>query len=288
MSTYTGINKNTGEKVSFSRQWGQKEFTDDECERLANGETISFPYKSPSGRDFSELRGKLIIQEHDGHTFLGFAPAWKYECPPEYCGVIFTEEEKKILESGGHVDRTDFRSLRTGKIFGARVHLEYSTGKPKLEIESFLQENGQPEGAKNPKPTRIKLGGTPLKTNPNSAESKQNTFAENLFAASHNGMTAQEYNESKKNAAVNVPSLTSGKIDVSKAKLEKVIKSHSADQITLLYDNGVLVYITHEDYDFIKDILNLLPLDEVIKEYAFNVDASALADTNKNKNRFEF
>lgn len=256
-SMYVGKNKNTGEPVSFCRKWGQKEFSINECERLANGETISFPYKSSSGREFSELRGKLIMQTHEGHTFLGFAPAWKYECPPGFSGVTFTDEEKNILESGGIVTRNDFKSLKTGQNYSAKVKLDYSTGKPKISIEGFMHNSETNK-------TRIKLGSVPENKNP---------FVDELYKASHDGLTENEYRDTQKKVS---PSLTSGKIDVSKVTLDKVIKSPNTEHVTLLYSNGVLVYIDKNDYEENKDYIQLCSIDEVIKEYAFNVDASAI------------
>ena len=269
---YTGINKNTGETVSFSRKWGQKEFTEEECEKLANGETISFPYTSPSGRIFSRLSGKLTELERNGKTFLSFTPAWHYECPPGFGGVLFTEEEKKILESGGYVTRHDFTSHKSGKIYSARVHLD--DGKI---VPEFTDENGKPLST-----NRIKLGAKPMENN------KSNPFVDELFKASHDGLGFDEVENNRVPAIPATPSLTSGRVNVDNVTLKSVVEDQSEDNVQLIYSNGVIVYVSKQDYAEGKDYIKLCSIDEVIREYAIDVDASSLIGNTNKKDRFDF
>ena len=62
-----------GKEVKFSRVWGGHRFTDDECDKLANGETITITI-SNSHRPYSvvDVRGKLEDQVYNGHPFTGF------------------------------------------------------------------------------------------------------------------------------------------------------------------------------------------------------------------------
>lgn len=254
---YTGINKNTGETVRFSRKWGQKEFTDEECEKLANGETIEFPYTSLSGRNFSKMTGKLIEITRDGKTFLNFTPAWHYECPPGFGGVLFTEEEKKILESGGFVTRHDFTSHKNGKVYSARVHLD--SGKI---IPDFTDENGKPLST-----NRIKLGAKPVENN------KSNPFVDELFKESNNKLSPEEVEENRIEDVNTSPSLLSDNIKGLENVTLLHVRESSPDTYTLYYSNGVKVIIAKSDYLEYKDLIALSSIDEVIVEYAIEVNS---------------
>lgn len=92
-----------GKKVSFNRKWYTHRFTDDECERLCNGETIDiFGLKSKAGKEYG-VTGKLSEQSYNGHKFVGFERlgfANKPGVPERWCKHVFTDEEKTELEAG--------------------------------------------------------------------------------------------------------------------------------------------------------------------------------------------
>ena len=43
---FEGVLKSTNEVIKFKRVWGGHRFTDEECQRLLDGEVISFTAKS--------------------------------------------------------------------------------------------------------------------------------------------------------------------------------------------------------------------------------------------------
>lgn len=60
-----------GKPVSFKRIWGGHTFTDDECEALCKGETITFTGVSSSGSTYS-VSGLLALQSYNGTPYIGF------------------------------------------------------------------------------------------------------------------------------------------------------------------------------------------------------------------------
>ena len=254
---YIGINKYTGKTVQFSRKWEQKEFTDEECEKLANGETIEFPYTSLFGRRFDKMTGKLMEITRNNKTFLAFTPVWHYECPPGFGGVLFTEEEKQILESGGFVTKHDFTSLKNGKVYSARVHLD--SGKI---IPDFTDENGKPLST-----NRIKLGAKPVENN------KSNPFVNELFKESNNKLSPEEAEENKILEDNTSPPLLSNNIKILENVTLLRVKESGPDTYTLFYSNGVKIIIAKSDYLEYKDIIALSSIDEIIKEYAIEVNS---------------
>ena len=274
MSLYKGINANTGEEVIFKREWGQKTFTDEECRKLANGEEISFPYESRTGQKFPSLIGKLMPQtDEEGNSHLTFTPAFVYDCPPGYCGVTFSEQEKDVLKSGGTIRRKDFISRKSGRTFAANLHLE----------------NGSIVAQFDKTPSKIKLD---PKLEENNKPMAKNTFADDLFKASNDGLSPAEVEENRIAEANTPPSLLSGKVKGLKNVKLLHARESGPDTYTLFYSNGVMVIIAKSDYTNYKDLIELSSIDEVIKEYAIEVDASSIVgggdNSNKNNNRFEF
>lgn len=269
MSLYRGINTNTGEEVVFKREWGRKTFTDEECQKLANGEEISFPYESKTGQRFSSLTGKLMPQtDEDGNSHLAFTPSFIYDCPPGYCGVTFSEQEKDVLKSGGTIRRKDFVSRKSGRTFAANLHLE--NGRIVVQFDKT--------------PNKIKLDPKPEDNNKPIAK---NTFAEDLFKASNDGLSPEEFEENKILEDNTPPSLTSGKVKGLKEVKLLHARESGPDVYTLHYSNGVMVIISKSDYLNYKDLIELSSIDEVIKEYAIEVDASSIIGNN-NTNKFDF
>ena len=239
---YVGINSKTGEKVVFGRQWGSKTFTDAECEQLANGETISFRHTTKDGKE-GLMRGKLVKksfvdQTNTVHEYTKFEPLFAQSYVPDsYCGVVFTEDERKALADGQPVSKTNFVS-RHGHTFAATVIFENGRIHTKFD---------------------------------NKENNMTRSFTDDLFDASNNlnKVTLDEVTPSAKK-----PSLIDGHKDFSKVKLIKT--EVLLDQVKLTYSNNVIVTITNEDYDLYKDVIELSTLDEVIREYALDVDSSLI------------
>lgn len=135
---YSGTWKGTS--VSFKREWSGHRFTDDECERLCNGEEISiFGLKSKSGSEYG-VTGKLSNQTFNGHKFVGFErtgfandPAKAKEPPAQWCGHKFTDDEMSLLKQGREVYCEGFVSKKTGKTFDCKVQAVEKDGRVIIE-----------------------------------------------------------------------------------------------------------------------------------------------------------
>ena len=60
-----------GRQVSIKTIWGGHKFTEDELERLFDGEEITFEATSSNGTSYN-VSGKLAEQEYNGHQYVGF------------------------------------------------------------------------------------------------------------------------------------------------------------------------------------------------------------------------
>ena len=127
---FTGVYVPTAEQISFNKDWGNHRFTDDEAQKLLNGETISFQATAKSGNPYT-ARGSLKKQEYNGHEFWGFALA-QNSVPANWAGHTFTQDEIDTLQSGGSVYVTDCVSKKTGKTFACTLSLGEEDGKKKL------------------------------------------------------------------------------------------------------------------------------------------------------------
>lgn len=110
-----------GRQVRFKKTWGGHTFTDDECEKLCDGEEIQIECVSSAGKPF-KCKGILAEQEYNGRTYIGFKKtSLVASVPDEWCKHKFTDDEKTMLESGMKVHCNDFVS-RKGSKFSATVH----------------------------------------------------------------------------------------------------------------------------------------------------------------------
>lgn len=62
-----------GTQVKFNREWSGHRFSDEEVEKLLNGDEIEFDFKSKKG-DKWHIVGQLAKQEYNDHEFYGFKP----------------------------------------------------------------------------------------------------------------------------------------------------------------------------------------------------------------------
>lgn len=110
-----------GEEVNFKKEWSGHKFTDEECEKLCNGEEIEIEaVSSKTGKSF-KCKGKLERQTFNGKEFVGFKnTGFVTGVPDEWCQHKFTADEKALLETGMEVVADDFVSKKGNK-FKARV-----------------------------------------------------------------------------------------------------------------------------------------------------------------------
>ena len=118
-----------GKQVSFKKVWSEHTFTDDECEKLCNGEEIEIEaiFKK-TGKPF-KCKGILADQDFNGHTYVGFkntgfindsSRSGGNNIPDEWCGHKFTSDELALLQTGMPVYASDWVS-RKGSKFTAKV-----------------------------------------------------------------------------------------------------------------------------------------------------------------------
>lgn len=123
-----------GTSVKFKKAWGGHTFTDDEINRLASGEEISFEAHKRAGGTFTAT-GKLALQTYNGHEYWGFQLSPR-GIPDKWCDHVFTPEEKSLLESGARIKLTGVRSLKKPNSQPFDCELEYvtdaSSGSKKL------------------------------------------------------------------------------------------------------------------------------------------------------------
>lgn len=113
-----------GEAVSFNREWGGHRFTDEECERLCNGEEIEVQglISKKTGKPYG-IRGRLTHQQYNGHDFVGFERtgfANNDSIPSSFCGHTFTDTEIAQLEDGLELSLTGLVS-KQGNTFDATL-----------------------------------------------------------------------------------------------------------------------------------------------------------------------
>lgn len=115
-----------GENVKFNRCYSGYRFTDDECSRLINGETIEIDglVSAKTGKKYG-VRGKLSRQTYEGHEYVGFERLGflerEFGIPDEYMSHVFSSSEKEKLLNGEEIRVSDFVSPRIGTKFGCQV-----------------------------------------------------------------------------------------------------------------------------------------------------------------------
>ena len=131
----TGVWSEMNKEITFTREWGGHVFSDVECQRLLNGETIMIEAVSSKGTPY-KVRGKLSIQEFKGRKYVGFENLGFIETFPEvWCGHRFTEDEKNMLESGMAVHIEGCISKKTKKIFSTTVVYTDVGGRKCIQIK---------------------------------------------------------------------------------------------------------------------------------------------------------
>ncbi|KQY91011.1 hypothetical protein ASD24_24765 [Paenibacillus sp. Root52] len=102
-----GLYVPTGEKISFNKEWNGYVFSDQEVQKLLQGEVITIEGKNPTSGVPFRNEGKLDKSKFKGHTFWGFkrldADAYTAKTAPfptEWSGHKFTSEEQVRLRAG--------------------------------------------------------------------------------------------------------------------------------------------------------------------------------------------
>lgn len=113
-----------GRQVKVNRVFRGHRLTDDECQRLLNGETIEIHgLKGKTGNAYG-VEAKLDDMEYNGRKYVGVNQlgfAQKKGVPDEWCGHKFTADEKAMLEAGKSIEITDAISKKSGKPFKCKL-----------------------------------------------------------------------------------------------------------------------------------------------------------------------
>lgn len=126
---------------SFSRVFAQYSFSDEECEKLAKGETIEIDGAvSSKGTRFACI-GKLEEQEYKGRKYLGFkvedfVQSATSSVPAVWCGHKFTKKELAALEEGKEIFVKGFKS-KAGKKFDCYVSFKETESGRKAIVPDF-------------------------------------------------------------------------------------------------------------------------------------------------------
>lgn len=119
---YEGIWAETGKRIRFNRVFSNYRFSDAECKRLLEGETITITGYRNSDDSPVDYRGKLAEQEYRGFRYFGFQiQRDKAEVPKSILGVNLSQREMTDLASGDMVYVRNMISKKTGRQFSAYV-----------------------------------------------------------------------------------------------------------------------------------------------------------------------
>lgn len=244
-----------GKLITFNREWGGHYFTDEECEKLSNMEEIQITYTSKNGI-VKTVKGSLGEQTYKGNHFLGFKPNFlnkpehvskKDDELTEWCRHKFTEQEKKILLSGNSIFITDAWSRKNNSTFSCNISykLDPDTNTKKL-VPDF----------KNVNSNKIKTSTNPLD------QVKTRTYFDDLIdPLDDNEIEEKAIHYDNSACILSVQALQ----EDSDESIDNSVK-----YALVLYSDGTKVKMYYEDYDL--DTLSNMSLEEVIKNYALEVE----------------
>lgn len=111
-----------GKDVKFKKVIRGYELTDDEIQKLLDGETLKFTFTAKSGKPY-RMEGKLADLEFKGEKgkvikYVGVDLQFTNEVPDEFCKHKFTDDEKAMLEQGKAILVDDYVSKK-GNNFSA-------------------------------------------------------------------------------------------------------------------------------------------------------------------------
>lgn len=155
-----------GNRISFAREWAGYRFTNEECEALCNGNSISVNgISKKTGTEFTCI-GKLEEQDYKGHKFVGFkmdpnsitnsnnrterySGVWNGKnitFKRDWGGHHFTDEECETLCNGDVI--AIIAKTKSGKSFDCNGYLEEQVYKGKKYIGFKMLEESVPTDEK--------------------------------------------------------------------------------------------------------------------------------------------
>ncbi len=85
-----------GKEVAFKNSWSTHTFTDEEAQKLLNGESITFEY-AKNGQT-KTASGKLEWQQYEGREYLGFKADFSKKNTQAASNELFTEQDQSMME----------------------------------------------------------------------------------------------------------------------------------------------------------------------------------------------
>ena len=126
-----------GKDVNPKRVWSGHRFTDEEIERLLNGEEIEITAVSASKGTEFKCAGRLADLTYNGQQYVGFERTrFLNDGPKSWCQYTFTDDERKDLLAGKTVKCNDFIG-KSGRKFKAEVKWNAKDGK--IEVVEFIK-----------------------------------------------------------------------------------------------------------------------------------------------------
>lgn len=117
-----------GKKIRFNRIYGGYRFTDEECQKLLEGETIVIVLEGKNGK--YRRAGYLAEGYYNGFKYYGFA--WDKSivlCPLEFAKHIFTEAELNALDAGKTIHVDNLYSKKKDRYFSTDLRFNKQEGK---------------------------------------------------------------------------------------------------------------------------------------------------------------
>lgn len=127
---HVGIYVPTNEIISFTKEWSGHKFSNVECEALLQGNEIEFMAVTKMGKRYKAV-GNLQRHVFNGNVFWGFELN-NTSMPEEWSGHKFTDEEYRVLQSGGTIIIDDAISKKDGKIYSCELSFGEIDGKKRL------------------------------------------------------------------------------------------------------------------------------------------------------------
>lgn len=123
-----------GKAVTFSREWGNHRFTDEECEQLCNGEEIVLELMSQKGKPYY-VHGKLDNMTYNGYKYVGFN------------NLGFCDENGQEQEKADPFDRAvKWFEEHFQYVFSEDEKVDLKA-KKKIHVDGLVGKKGVPYGA---------------------------------------------------------------------------------------------------------------------------------------------
>lgn len=151
----------TGEKVSFNREWNGYAFSDQEVQKLLQGEVITIEGKNPTSGNPYRAEGKLAKGKYKGNIFWGFkrleADAYTAQTAPfplEWSGYKFTPNDQARLRAGEKIKIKAISKSKNPYEVEVTFEVETFKGVTSWKIKPHFKERPKSAAAKTTRKSR--------------------------------------------------------------------------------------------------------------------------------------